>query len=280
MQAAVTDASRAAVSLEGVARTFGATTALDGVTIRIGSGEFVAVVGRSGAGKTTLLRLLSGAVPPSSGAVRVGGEDLARLAGAALRAHRQRVGIVHQQFHLVRRLRVIDNVLVGRLAHVGGWRRALTLVRWFDAAERGVALRCLEHVGLLDRAWQRADTLSGGEQQRVALARVLAQQPELVLGDEPVASLDVANGALVMRTLRRIADEAGLTVIVTLHNVDDARKYADRVLGLRRGRLVFDGPPGALDEGALARIFGEGGQEAVPAPAAAALEAWAAVGVP
>jgi phosphonate transport system ATP-binding protein len=120
-----------------------------------------------------------------------------------------------------------------------------------------VARRALAHVGLLDRAWQRTDTLSGGEQQRVAIAKILAQEPGIILGDEPVASLDVANGAMVMETLRSVARESGVTVITTLHHVDYARRYADRVLGFRRGALVFDGAPAALDDRALERIFGE-----------------------
>jgi phosphonate transport system ATP-binding protein len=151
---------------------------------------------------------------------------------------------------------VLDNVLIGRLPHLTGWRRAAALLRVFDAAERERALRCLDHVGLLDRVWQRADTLSGGEQQRVAIARLLAQDARVVLADEPVASLDLANGRLVMETLRRIARGAGLTVVATLHHVDYARRYADRVLGLKDGRLVFDGPPSALSDASLFEIFG------------------------
>ncbi len=244
------------VVLERVGRHFGAQVALRGVTACIRPGEFVAIIGRSGAGKTTLLRCLSRAIVPSEGAIRMGGYDLRPLRGAALRAHRARVGVIYQQFNLVRRLSVLDNVLVGRLPHLAGWRRYAALARAFDAAHREAALRCLDHVGLLSRAWQRTDTLSGGEQQRVAIAKLLAQEPRLILGDEPVASLDVINGAMVMDTLRRIASAAGLTVISTLHHVEYARRYADRVLGLRAGQVVFDGPPRGLDEAALRTIFG------------------------
>ena len=255
------------VILERVSRRFGSQLALDSVSVCIRPGEFVAVVGRSGAGKTTLLRCLSRALVPSEGAVRMGGVDLRPLAGTALRLHRARVGVVYQQFNLIRRLRVLDNILVGRLAHLRGWRRYAALAGSFDRAERDIALRCLDHVGLLARAWQRTDTLSGGEQQRVAIAKILAQEPRVILGDEPVASLDVANGALVMETLRRIASGAGLTVISTLHHVEYARRYADRVLGLRAGRLVFDGPARDLTEAAIAEIFGE-----APAPTAGLAE--------
>jgi phosphonate transport system ATP-binding protein len=218
-----------------------ATLALDRVSAKIPPGQFVAVIGRSGAGKTTLLRCLAGATPASAGYILIGGVDL---------------GMIYQQFNLVRRLRVLDNVLIGRLPHLTGWRRATALLRSFAADERDRALRCLDHVGLLDRGWQRADTLSGGEQQRVAIARLLAQDARVVLADEPVASLDLANGRLVMETLRRIARGAGLTVVATLHHVDYARRYADRVLGLKDGRLVFDGPPSALSDASLFEIFG------------------------
>jgi phosphonate transport system ATP-binding protein len=151
----------------------------------------------------------------------------------------------------------------------------LALGRYFPAAHRNIALRCLDHVGLLNRAWQRTDTLSGGEQQRVAIAKMLAQQPQVILADEPVASLDVMNGALVLDTLRRITSETGLTVIATLHNVEYARRYADRVLGLQAGELVFDGAPPALTDTALWSLFGEAPlQSAQPAPASARETAW------
>jgi phosphonate transport system ATP-binding protein len=244
------------VKLDEVSRIFGATRALDRVSATIHPGEFVAVIGRSGAGKTTLLRCLSRAIVASAGRICFGEEDLAGLSGRDLRAHRARIGMIFQQFNLVRRLQVMDNVLIGRLPHVRGWRRWATLARWFPAADRAAARRALAHVDLLARAWQRADTLSGGEQQRVAIAKILAQAPAIILGDEPVASLDVANGAMVMDTLRRVASEAGVTVITTLHHVDYARHYADRVLGFRGGALVFDGAPAALDGAALGLIFG------------------------
>jgi phosphonate transport system ATP-binding protein len=193
------------IRIEQVTHRFGHARALDRVSATIRPGEFVAVIGRSGAGKTTLLRALAATIRVGEGRIRFDDVDLAPLRGARLRAHRARVGMIYQQFNLVRRLRVMDNVLVGRLAHLRGWRRAAAVLGRFDAHDRGVALRCLDHVGLLDRTWQRADTLSGGEQQRVAIARILAQAPALVLGDEPIASLDVMNGAMVMRTLRRCA---------------------------------------------------------------------------
>jgi phosphonate transport system ATP-binding protein len=183
--------------------------------------------------------------------------------------------MIYQQFNLVKRLRVLDNVLGGRLPHLGGRAWWLALGYYFPASHRDIALRCLDHVGLLSRAWQRTDTLSGGEQQRVAIAKVLAQEPQVILADEPVASLDLMNGALVLDTLRRIASGTGLTVIVTLHHVEYARRYADRVLGLRAGELVFDGVPPALTDVALRSLFGASSlQSEQPVPASIPETAW------
>jgi phosphonate transport system ATP-binding protein len=245
------------IVLDRVTKLFGEKRALDRISAVINPGEFVAVIGKSGAGKTTLLRCLAHAIPLTDGVIYFGGHDLSTLQGKALRAHRARVGMIYQQFNLVKRLRVLDNVLVGRLPHLTGWRRWAALACYFDSRERQIALRCLDHVGLLDRAWQRTDTLSGGEQQRVAIAKILAQAPQVILADEPVASLDVVNGTLIMATLRRVASEAGLTVIANLHHVAYARHYADRVLGLVDGRVVFDGPPSGLTPTTILAVFGE-----------------------
>ena len=245
------------VTLECVSKEFASKRALHDVSVAIQPGEFVAVIGKSGAGKTTLLRCLSRATTATAGTIRFGDRDLTTLQGTALRHHRARVGMIYQQFNLVKRLRVIDNVLVGRLPHLSGWQHWAALLHCFDTQQRHIAMRCLQHVGLLDRVWQRTDTLSGGEQQRVAIAKILAQEPQIILGDEPVASLDMMNGGLVMETLRRIASDAGLTIITSLHHVDYARRYADRVLGLCDGHLVFDGLPRQLTETTLRDIFGE-----------------------
>jgi phosphonate transport system ATP-binding protein len=245
------------ITLDHVTKCFAAKRALEHVTATIHPGEFIAVIGKSGAGKTTLLRCLSCSTLVTEGVIRFGAQDLTALHGAALRLHRARVGMIYQQFHLVRRLRVLDNVLIGRLPHLKGWRQWAALCRYFDASQREMALRCLDHVGLLDRVWQRTDTLSGGEQQRVAIAKILAQEPQVILADEPVASLDMMNGTLVMATLRRVASLAGLTVIANLHHVEYAQRYADRVLGLRGGRLLFDGSPAELTEAVLVDLFGD-----------------------
>jgi phosphonate transport system ATP-binding protein len=251
------------VVLDQVSKLFTGRRALDRVSLTIEPGEFVAVIGRSGAGKTTFLRCLTRALPVTQGVIRFGDEDLGELNGRGLREHRARVGMIYQQFNLVKRLRVLDNVLIGRLPHLGRAARWASLARMFPRVDRDIAARCLEHVGLTERAWQRTDTLSGGEQQRVAIAKILAQEPRIILGDEPVASLDVANGAMVMETLRRVASSAGVTVVTTLHHVEYARRYADRVVGFRRGRMVFDGKAVELTDRAVADIFEEGRLEDV-----------------
>jgi phosphonate transport system ATP-binding protein len=273
----MTDPVSPKVTLDRVSKLFSGRRALDRVSLTIEPGEFVAVIGRSGAGKTTLLRCLTRALPVSEGTIRFGDEDLAGLSGRDLQEHRARLGMIYQQFNLVKRLRVIDNVLVGRLPHLRGWPRWAALLRAFPQPDRDIAARCLGHVGLSERVWQRTDTLSGGEQQRVAIAKILAQEPRIILGDEPVASLDVANGAMVMETLRRVASSAGVTVITTLHHFEYARSYADRIIGFRQGLLVFDGKPVDLTDGVIKDVFGEeqprGG---APEQAPAAEPQWAA----
>jgi phosphonate transport system ATP-binding protein len=253
------------VTLERVSKEFASKRALDRVSAVIRPGEFVAIIGKSGAGKTTLLRCLSRATVVTDGVIRFGDRDLATLHGAALRQHRASVGMIYQQFNLVRRLRVIDNVLIGRLPHLSGWCLWAALLRYFAPRQREIAIRCLGHVRLLARIWQRTDLLSGGEQQRVAIAKILAQEPQLIFADEPVASLDMMNGTRVMETLRRIASAAGLPVITSLHHVEYARQYADRVLGLRNGQIAFAGPPGDLTEARLQAIFGEPAGESLGA---------------
>src|SRR5215510_6801268 len=275
-RAAAIDPISPVVTLDRASKVFSGRRALDAVSLTIEPGEFVAVIGRSGAGKTTLLRCLTGSIPVTDGAIRFGDGDLAGVTGRALREHRAGVGMIYQQFNLVKRLRVIDNVLIGRLPHLRGGARWASLARVFPWAERDIAARCLEHVGLSERAWQRTDTLSGGEQQRVAIAKILAQEPRIILGDEPVASLDLANGAMVMETLRRVASSAGVTVITTLHHVDYARRYADRVVGFRQGRLVFNGKAVELTVRAVVDILGESRpSDAALAPVLTAEPRWA-----
>ncbi|MDO9714194.1 phosphonate ABC transporter ATP-binding protein [Paracraurococcus lichenis] len=261
------------LDLEGLTRRFGATAAVDGVTLTVPAGQMLGIIGRSGAGKSTLLRLVNRLVEPSAGRIVYGGRDITRLRGRALRDWRRDCAMVFQQFNLVQRLDVLTNVLLGRLAHQHGWRRALVLLASaFTPAERAMALATLERFGLLEVALQRAETLSGGQQQRVALCRALLQQPRLVLADEPIASLDPANARAVMEALREMNRARGLTVLVNLHHLDTAQAYCDRILALQAGRVVFDGSPGALDAARIGAIYGMS-EEEFAAESAASVEA-------
>jgi phosphonate transport system ATP-binding protein len=213
-------------------------TGLSGVDLRIPAGELVGVVGLSGAGKSTLVRTINGLVPITSGELRVGDRELSGLTGRGLRDLRAEIGMVFQSFNLAKRTTVLNNVLVGRLHHAPAWR---TLLGAWRAADVDLAMEALERVEIVGKAYQKAATLSGGQQQRVALARALAQRPSIILADEPVASLDPPTSHVVMRDLRRINAELGITVIVNLHFLDLARRYCDRLIGLRAGELVYDG---------------------------------------
>jgi phosphonate transport system ATP-binding protein len=253
--------AQAVVSVLGLRKRYAATlTALDGVSFSVAPGEFVAVLGPSGAGKTTLFRCMTGLTAADDGSVLVRGRDVCRIRGRALRAARQEMALIFQQFNLVRRLTAHHNVLAGRLAHVPAWR---VVLRRFGRADRQRALACLDAVGLLERAWTRADQLSGGQQQRVAIARALAQEASVVLADEPVASLDPESAATVLDTLRAVA-RTGVAVVASLHQVHLALAYADRIIALRAGRVVEDTPAARLDERALEQIYAR----ATPAEAA------------
>ncbi|MGH3146195.1 MAG: phosphonate ABC transporter ATP-binding protein [Rubrobacter sp.] len=235
------------------------TRALSEVTFPAGSGEFVVIVGKSGAVKSTLLRCINGLVEPTSGEVWVEGRKVTGLSGANLRAARKKLGFVFQQFNLVKRLSAVENVLCGMLAGMPVLRSSL---RRFGAEDRGTALECLERVGLGDLANQRADTLSGGQQQRVSIARALAQRPAVILADEPVASLDPESARTVMDTLRSLSSEEGIAVLCNLHQVNLADRYADRILGVREGRLVLDGRSGDLGRDEIEAVYGGAVQEA------------------
>jgi phosphonate transport system ATP-binding protein len=232
-----------------------AVVAVDGVDLTVRAGEFVVILGRSGAGKTTFLRALNRLVEPAAGTVRLGGRAVTGTDAATLRVLRRQMGMVFQQFNLVRRASVLDNVLAGRL----GWAPTLpTLLGHFSADDHRIAMACLTQVGLADFAARRADTLSGGEQQRVAIARALAQAPSVILADEPTASLDPALTGSIMDLLKRINAERGLTLIVSQHQLETALTYATRIVGFRRGRVVFDGPPAALTPPRVSAIYGDG----------------------
>jgi phosphonate transport system ATP-binding protein len=231
-----------------------AVAAVDGIDLVVQPGEFVVILGRSGAGKTTFLRTINRLVEPTAGVVRVAGRAVTGADAAGLRAARRQIGMVFQQFNLVRRASVLDNVLAGRLGYVPALP---SLLGRFPAADRARALECLTQVGLAHLAGRRADSLSGGEQQRVAIARALAQAPAVILADEPTASLDPALTADIMGLLRTINTERGLTLVVSQHQLQTALAYATRVVGLRRGRVAFDGPPAAVTPVVADAIYGE-----------------------
>jgi phosphonate transport system ATP-binding protein len=230
------------------------TRALRDVSLEVTEGEFVAVVGLSGAGKSTLLRCVNRLVEPTAGRVVLDGLDVTSADARTLRAARARIGMVFQQFNLVRRLPVLTNVLIGRLGATPPW---WSLAFRFVAADVEQALANLERVGLREFATQRADTLSGGQQQRVGIARALMQRPRLLLADEPVASLDPATSHTILRHLEALNQSEGITVLCNLHFLSLARRYATRVVALRAGQVVFDGLPGELDEVRFRAIYGD-----------------------
>ncbi|MBX3015649.1 MAG: phosphonate ABC transporter ATP-binding protein [Caldilineaceae bacterium] len=228
------------------------TEALSSINLQAEAGEIVAIIGRSGAGKSTLLRCINGLQPASAGRIVLEGEEITRKSEAALREIRRKIGFIWQEYNLIDRLPAMTNVLTGRLGYNAPWRSALGL---FDSAHRQIALHNLERVNLLHRARHRADRLSGGEKQRVAIARAMSQQPRIVLADEPVASLDPELAEQVMSVLNRVAREDGVLTVINIHQVDLAKRFADRVVGIAQGHVVFDGPPAALDEYALNQIY-------------------------
>ena len=242
----------AAIRLSGVTKRYGDTLAMADVSFDIAPGECVVVLGPSGAGKSTVFRCLTGLTHPEDGTVEVLGEPISALTGARLRAVRRSIGLIFQQFNLIGRLSAMNNVLAGRLGHVATWR---VVVRAFGLQDRQRALANLDSVGLLNRAYQRADSLSGGQQQRVAIARVLTQESRVLLADEPVSSLDPESAETVLGILREIAHERGIAVLCSLHQVELARQFADRLIGMRAGRIVYDGRPEGLDAGILDRIY-------------------------
>jgi phosphonate transport system ATP-binding protein len=250
--------------IAGLSRRFGTKLAVDGVTLDVPPGQMLGIIGRSGAGKSTLLRMVNRLQEPSAGVIRFGDLDVTALRGRALRAWRARCAMIFQQFNLIPRLDVLTNVLVGRLHRRSTFSSLLGL---FTAQERAEALAVLDRFDLLETALLRAGQISGGQQQRVAICRALMQRPRLILADEPIASLDPRNAQVVMDALRRINREDGLTVLCNLHHLDTARAYCDRIVAMRDGRFVFDGPPDALTAQKVREVYGVSEEEFHAAPA-------------
>ena len=239
--------------IQALSKRFGNTLAVDGVSLSVGGGEFVGIIGRSGAGKSTLLRLINRLNEPTDGSVRYDAMQVTSLKGRALREWRRDCAMVFQQFNLVGRLDVLTNVLMGRLTSVPTWRALLSV---WSQADKLAALETLDRFGMADFAAQRCDQLSGGQQQRVAICRALMQQPKIILADEPIASLDPRNTQLVMDALAAINRDLGITVLCNLHSLDIARSYCQRLVGMTAGRIVFDGVPAALTEDLVSELYG------------------------
>ncbi len=231
----------------------GKSKALDGINVTVGRGEFVSVIGCSGAGKSTFLRCINRLIDPTEGSVIFNGEDVTKMSKRKLRGVRRRISMIFQHYNLVYRASAIENVLQGRLGYKSSLAGALGL---YSEEEKMEAFDILAKVGLAEFAYKRADQLSGGQKQRVGIARALVQDPLLMLCDEPIASLDPRSSRTVMEQLRWACDELGITCLVNLHQVDYAVEFSDRIIGLRQGRLVFDGTPDELDAKVISYIYG------------------------
>ena len=246
------------LTTQGLSKVYpNGTVAASEVNFAADRDDLVIILGPSGAGKSTLLRCMNRLLEPTSGKIFLNDEDITHVSGKRLRRVREHVGMIFQQFNLVHRLTVLENVLAGRLAHCSNpLTYGLSIMRLFPKHERDVAFDCLKKVKIEHLAYQRADTLSGGQQQRVAIARALAQEPLVFLADEPVASLDPASAEIVMETLQDIQENSRIPVIVNLHQIELARGYAKRIVGMAEGRLVFDDVASALTHDVVQQIYG------------------------
>ncbi|MEP3114510.1 phosphonate ABC transporter ATP-binding protein [Nisaea sp.] len=241
--------------LEGLSKVYGTgDRALTDVSITVEPGQVIGLIGPSGAGKSTLIRCINRLVEPSSGKVFLGDMDITQLSRGGLRQARRRIGMIFQEYALVERLTVMENVLSGRLGYVGFWR---SFFRKYPPESVENAYRLLNRVGLSDHVNKRADALSGGQRQRVGIARALEQDPDLLLIDEPTASLDPKTSRQIMRLIMEICDERGLPAIINIHDVALAQQFVQRIIGLQGGKVVFDGSPDELDADVLTRIYGE-----------------------
>ena len=243
------------LQIEHLTKVYGdGTVALDDVSFEVADGEFLVVLGLSGAGKSTLLRCINRLIAPTAGRITWDGTDITAATGEELRRIRRHIGMIFQAFNLVERTSVLTNVLSGRLGYVNPW---LSLLHHFPKEEVDRAMRNLDRVGIADLSHKRADELSGGQRQRVGIARALMQEPTLMLADEPVASLDPVLAHSILRYLEQLNQEDGITVICSLHYLDLVRRYASRVVGLKDGRVVFQGLPDEITDQRFKEIYGE-----------------------
>lgn len=242
------------IQFKEVTKTYpNGVSALRGVSLEIEQGDFVAIIGLSGAGKSTLLRTINQMIKISTGDLIVNDINVTSLKGKKLRRFRRKIGMVFQSFNLIKRTTVIKNVLAARVADMPFYKSMLGL---YSRKDRMIALEALDKVGILEKAYTRADQLSGGQQQRVALARCLAQEPQIILADEPVASLDPLTSHQVMSDFVKVNNDLNITVIANMHHVDIATKYAKRIIGIKEGLIVFDGPSTEINDDILVQIYG------------------------
>ena len=234
------------------------TRALDNVSFEVPDGQFLVIIGLSGSGKSTLLRCVNRLIEPTEGRVVWGDADITAASQEELRLIRRKIGMIFQHFNLVKRSQVITNVLAGRLGYTNP---ALSLVNRFSKEDVELALRNLGRVGIADQAYKRADELSGGQQQRVGIARALMQDPELMLVDEPVSALDPATSHSIMRYIKELNETDGVTIVCSLHFLSLSRAYADRIIALKDGQMVFDGSPAEIDDVRFREIYGEEAEE-------------------
>ncbi|GAB2319069.1 phosphonate ABC transporter ATP-binding protein [Alkalibacterium sp. s-m-22] len=228
-------------------------TALKNVNLTIDQGEFVAIIGLSGAGKSTLIRCINRMHEINEGTLTVNDVNVGKLSGKQIRSFRRKIGMIFQSFNLVTRTSVINNVLISSVPELSWWRK---LVGLFPKEKKAEALEALDKVGILDKAYNRVDQLSGGQQQRVALARTIAQNPDIILADEPVASLDPVTAKVVMDDFKRINQETNMSILINIHHVELALEYADRVIGIRQGEVVYDGKSEDVSQDVLDQIYG------------------------
>ena len=231
---------------------YGNFRAIDNISFTVKDGEFVAVIGSSGGGKSSLMKAINLLVKPKSGSIKIDGEEMTELSSRKLRMKRRKIGFVFQDYNLIDRLSVIENVLTGRLGYKSSLKSLLGI---FSKEEYENAEKALEKVGLSEKIFVRGDELSGGQKQRVAIAKALVQEPKIILADEPVASLDVNSSKIIMEYFKEINRVQGITVIINIHDVNIALKYADRVIALKKGKIVFDGKGSEITDDVLKRVY-------------------------
>jgi len=246
------------LSVKGLRKSYGSFEALHGIDIDFYQGEFVVFIGSSGAGKSTFIRCINRMIDPTAGSLEFDGVRIEKLCGAALRRQRAKIGMIFQHYNLIGRVNVIKNVMYGLLGQVPLWKSLFGL---YPENEKRRAVELLHEIGLSEQMYKRADALSGGQMQRVGICRSIMQDPKLLLADEPIASLDPKSSQIVMDSLKHITTQRGLCCIVNLHQVDYARKYADRIIGMKAGQVVFDGKPEDLTDAMVQEIYAGSQQE-------------------